>query len=165
MSLKVQYLLRQNIDALLKARGQKRKDLALYCHRTESWLSQIFGQGDRNIPLKYLDRMAGFFGLEPYQLFQPGISPLTERRTGLDRRSGVDRRVSHVAEMRLPVPSQIELETRMRQLSPEAYRRFARRVEAALVLGAQGRDDTDPHDRPETVEPSRARGSRTPRPR
>lgn len=92
--MKAHHLLKQNIDALLKARGQKRKELAAWCRRSESWLSQIFTDDERNLPLKYLDRIAMFFGLATYQLFQPGISPLTERRVGPDRRSGKDRRIS-----------------------------------------------------------------------
>lgn len=92
--LKAINLLKHNIDAMLHARHQKRKDLARWCRRTEAWLSQIFSSDDRNIPLKYLDRMADFFGIATYQLFQPGISSLTERRSKRDRRSGHDRRVS-----------------------------------------------------------------------
>lgn len=94
MQPRAHLVLKQNIDALLHARGQKRRELAMWCRRTESWLSQIFIDEDRNVPLKYLDRIADFFGLATYQLFQPGISPLTERRTGRDRRAGTDRRKS-----------------------------------------------------------------------
>jgi transcriptional regulator with XRE-family HTH domain len=147
MGLKAVYILKKNIDALLQARGQKRKELAQYCGRTEAWMSQIFTKPHREIPLKYLDRIADFFGLAPYQLFQPGISPLTERRKGGDRRSGVDRRVIDVADVRAVVPSQAELEQRMRALPPDAYRRFARRVEAALTLGAPTLDGEDQPDR------------------
>jgi hypothetical protein len=88
-------LLRLNIDALLRARHQTRHDLAQWCRNTDGWLSKILGKDARNLPLKYLDRMADFFGLAPYQLFQPGISPLTERRHS-DRRSGRDRRISAI---------------------------------------------------------------------
>jgi transcriptional regulator with XRE-family HTH domain len=93
--VKASYLLKQNINSLLKARGQSQRDLANWCRRTESWLSQIFTNEDRGIPIKYLDRIADFFGIATYQLFQPGISPLTERRKGGDRRKG-ERRVSHL---------------------------------------------------------------------
>lgn len=94
MSLKSHLLLKENIDSLLARRQLKRRDLAVYCRRTESWLSQIFTNPERNMPLKYLDRIADFFGLATYQLFQPGISASSERRKGLDRRSGKDRRLS-----------------------------------------------------------------------
>jgi hypothetical protein len=100
--MKANVLLKQNINTLLTRRNQSRRDLARWCHRTESWLSQIFTKPEREIPLKYLDRMADFFGVAVYQLFQPGISSISERRKGLDRRSGKDRRLSamghHVRE-------------------------------------------------------------------
>lgn len=88
-------LLKRNIDDLLRLRGYTHKDLAQWCRRSESWISKIYRHTNRGIPLKYLDRIADFFGLATYQLFQPGISPLTERRSGHDRRSGRDRRISH----------------------------------------------------------------------
>lgn len=91
--MRANLLLKHNIDALLRARGQTRKDLAMWCHRTESWISKIFLNANREIPLKYLDRIADFFGLATYQLFAPGISPLTERRKGHERRNGKDRRI------------------------------------------------------------------------
>jgi hypothetical protein len=100
--MKASALLKANIDALLRARHQTRHDLASWCRRSDAWLSKILGKDNRNIPLEYLDRMADFFGLATYQLFQPGISPLHERRKGLDRRKGRDRRLSamghHVRE-------------------------------------------------------------------
>src|SRR5262245_57747004 len=88
-------LLKHNIDALLKARRRKRKDLARWCGCSEAWISKIFRYVDREIPLKYLDRIADFFELTPYQLFHPGLSPVTDRRSGRGRRSGKDRRVAH----------------------------------------------------------------------
>jgi hypothetical protein len=98
--MKASAQLKSNIDELLRKRGQTRKDLALWCHKSESWISQIFREPrgadglvrpERGLPLKYLDRIADFFGLHAYQLFQPGISPLTERRAG-ERRLGRERR-------------------------------------------------------------------------
>src|SRR5678815_3260541 len=94
MRLKAHLLLKNNIDALLYQKHLKRRDLAQWCRRSESWLSQIFTNDERNIPLKYLDRIADFFGMATYQLFQPGISDRSERRSGLDRRKGKDRRIS-----------------------------------------------------------------------
>jgi hypothetical protein len=93
VSLKSHLILKDNIDALLAERHQRRKDLAIWCRRSESWLSQIFTSAERNVPLKYLDRIAEFFGLATYQLFQPGISQRYERRKA-ERRSGKDRRLS-----------------------------------------------------------------------
>lgn len=98
MALKAGRLLKLNIETLLKARGQTQHELARYCHRTDAWLSKILSDSngeDREVPLKYLDRIADFFGIATYQLFQPGISPLTERRHA-DRRIGRDRRISQV---------------------------------------------------------------------
>jgi transcriptional regulator with XRE-family HTH domain len=131
--LKAHYLLKQNVDALLKARGQSRKELAFFCRRSEAWISQIFTKQDRNIPLKYLDRIADFFGLATYQLFQPGISPLTERRSGHERRSGRDRRLSRAAEVLQPTPSLADLALQLRSLSPDEYRRWVVRAFGALA--------------------------------
>ncbi len=79
----------------MRARGQTRHDLAMWCRRSDAWLSKIMDvNGQRGLPLKYLDRISDFFGIATYQLFQPGITPLHERRKG-DRRSGSDRRVSN----------------------------------------------------------------------
>jgi transcriptional regulator with XRE-family HTH domain len=126
--LKAHYLLKKNVDALLKARQQTRKELAFFCRRSEAWISKIFGSPNRNIPLKYLDRIADFFGLATYQLFQPGISPLTERRKGKDRRTGRDRRVSRVTEVLQPTPKLADLEREVQKLSPEEYRAWVRRA-------------------------------------
>jgi DNA-binding Xre family transcriptional regulator len=92
--MKANLLLKHNIGALLRARGQTQKDLAQWCHRTEAWLSKIFTDEKRGVPLKYLDRIGDFFGIATYQLLQPGITPLTERRSRVDRRNGRDRRMS-----------------------------------------------------------------------
>lgn len=87
-------LLRRNLESLLRARGQTQHDLAQWCRRSDAWLSKILDENaNRGLPLKYLDRIAEFFGIAAYQLFQPGISPLLERRQG-ERRSGLDRRVA-----------------------------------------------------------------------
>jgi transcriptional regulator with XRE-family HTH domain len=131
--LKAHYLLKRNIDALLKARGQTRKDLAFYCRRTESWISKLFASDDKNVPLKYLDRIADFFGLATYQLFQPGITPLTERRTGRDRRGGVDRRLSRAVEFLDPTPSVADFDRLLRKLPPDEYRRWLRRAFGELA--------------------------------
>lgn len=87
-------LMKSNIDALLRARGQTRKDLAVWCRKSESWISKIFKEERREFPMKYFDRIADFFGIATYQLLQPGLSAITERRTGVQRRSGRDRRIS-----------------------------------------------------------------------
>lgn len=132
--LKAVLLLKHNIDELLKARHQKRKELARYCRRSEAWLSQIFIDENRNVPLKYLDRIADFFGIATYQLLQPGISPLTERRAGTQRRSGRDRRLSAA----IPIstrPGDVDLMDVIRALSRES------REKAVRILGDILNDD------------------------
>jgi len=96
--MKANLLLKQNIKALLRARHQSQGDLAQWCRKTESWISHIFNSDTRGVPLKYLDRIADFFGIATYQLLQPGITPLTERRSKT-RRTGADRRVSHISHV------------------------------------------------------------------
>jgi len=159
MGLKAHVLLKQNIDALLKARHLKRKDLAAWCRRSESWLSQIFRSDERNVPLKYLDRIADFFRLETYQLFQLGVVPNTDRRGGTDRRTLRDRRVNRAEDILKPPPTFAELAARANQLSPEAYQVFAHRAEAALVLAEPSRSDVSQPDRPGTAGPPAAQAS------
>lgn len=101
MGLKAPYILAQNIKSLLTARHQTAKSLAVWCRHSEPWIGKFLA-GKREVQLRDLDRIADFFGLATYQLFQPGISPLTERRKGRDRRGGRDRRVSNAfREMKL----------------------------------------------------------------
>lgn len=92
LTVKAARMLSNNIEALLRARHQSGHDLAQWCHHSDVWIS-LFLAGKRQIQLKDLDRIADFFGLATYQLFQPGISSLTERRVSTDRRSGRDRRI------------------------------------------------------------------------
>lgn len=87
-------LLAENISGLLRARHLRQHDLALWCRHTDVWLSYILS-GKREPQLKDLDRMADFFGIATYQLFQPGVAAASERRSGLDRRGGRERRISH----------------------------------------------------------------------
>lgn len=101
--LKANYLLVQNVRSLLAARGEDAKALALWAGHKPAWLSKILS-GDRGVKLSDLDKIADFFGLTVAQLFQHGISPLTERRksdrrSGTDRRSGQDRRGSGDARL------------------------------------------------------------------
>lgn len=152
--MKAHLVLKANIDALLRARNLKRKDLAQWCRRTEAWLSQILANPERNMPLKYLDRIADFFRLETYQLFQPGLLPTTERRFGQDRRSGVDRRYQLAEDVLREPPSVADLEHRMRTLTPAEYRRFAKGAEAALALASTSRTTRQPDPRPTTDGPS-----------
>lgn len=147
VGLKAHFLLKKNIDTLLHKRGHSRRELAAYCRRSESWLSQIFTNEDRNVPLKYLDRIADFFGLATFQLFQPGISPLTERRTGQERRSGQDRRIS-AARRDLPTtpvrqlsvsPDDEQILAELHALDYETYQR----VKGWITVARLGRPGAD----------------------
>lgn len=93
------YTLGRNIKALLAKRHLQQQDLATWCHVTPAWISKILsdpkpGEPENRISMKHLDRIAEFFGFSVYQLFLPGISDLTERRSGKERRGEMDRRVS-----------------------------------------------------------------------
>ncbi len=138
-ALKASRLLESNIDALLKARRQSRHDLARYCRRSDGWLSKILSddaETKRGLPLKYLDRIADFFGIATYQLFQPGISPLTERRTGVSRRSGRDRRISNAVLSQRP--GDVDLMDVIRALSRSGRER------AIGILGDILSDELEP---------------------
>lgn len=83
-------IFRENVAALLKDRGEDGASLAFWCRHDKSWMSKIL-TGERVVKLGDIDAIADFFGLSPFQLFQPGISPLTERRVS-QRRTGEERR-------------------------------------------------------------------------
>ena len=94
--LKVEFVLTQNIKALLHERRIPAKDLAFAVGHSQAWLSKVL-RGERQLRTQDLDPIAEFFGLLPYELLSPGISTLTERRSGVERRrherrSGFDRR-------------------------------------------------------------------------
>lgn len=105
-------LLAENIAALLKRRGYSQADLAQWCRHSAVWVSQFLA-GKRNVKVRDLDRMADLLGVPVFQLFQPGISSRTERRAGVDRRQGTERRVTHHARMAA------ELESRLHPLRKE----------------------------------------------
>ena len=105
--MKANQLVKANVATLLKAHHKTQKDLAQWCYRGESWISKIFKEPRREFPNKYLDRIADFFGLATYQLFQPGISRESERRRG-PRRAGKERRIS--AEQRVMLETAAELD-------------------------------------------------------
>ena len=121
MKLKADALLKHNIDALLRARRQTRHDLAVWVRQStnrkvvDPWISGIFTRQSREFQTKYLDRIADFFGIAVYQLFQPGISPFTERRKGTQRRSGRDRRLS--ANVLSEKPGDVDVMSLIRALS------------------------------------------------
>lgn len=173
--MKASALLKHNIDTLLKARGQNRRELAIWCRQStdkkvDAWISHIFTRADREFQLKYLDRIADFFGIAVYQLFQPGISPLTERRTGEERRVKPDRRISG-RPAGLPVspvrqlsvtPEDEALLAELHALKYEQYQHVRGWINAARFGRSTARDTTPPPDPPQTS--GRRRGTRkTPR--
>jgi len=93
MPYKAVVQLRMNIELLLNRRREEQKALAAHMGRHPTTLNK-FLKGTREIQMVDLDKIADFFGLATYQLFQPGIAPLTERRKVRDRRTGIDRRIS-----------------------------------------------------------------------
>lgn len=152
--MKATALLRHNIETLLRARGHDQKDLAQWCHRTEAWLSKILedeearkrkGTKERGLPVRYFDRIADFFGIEPYQLLQPGVSRLSERRSGLERRGRQDRRIGRGGLMRetTPVSSQVALVELVGYLNEREQADFVRmigeRLRGRLPPPAEGR--------------------------
>lgn len=104
MRLRAVNQLRENVKALLFVRKEDQKTLAFAAGIDPSTLSK-FLKGDREIQLANLDGVAEFFGIAPYQLFQPGISTLTERRIA-QRRTSHERRIGHTQRVMLGVVSQ-----------------------------------------------------------
>lgn len=162
--MKAALLLKNNLDTLLRGRHQSRKDLAMWCHRSESWLSQIFTDPEREVPLKYLDRIADFFGVATYQLFQPGVSAITERRHA-DRRSGRDRRLSRATINALPTDlsnAEIGLVAKLRAVAVRDRAEFEKLVEDVYRLpktdqSSRGRAPDAPGSALEASAPRRRR--------
>lgn len=99
--LKAQFVIIQNIRALLSVRKHSSKELATYCNHASPWISKILS-GERGVQCADLDQIANFFGITVSDLFQHGISPLLERRV-LQRRNGIERRVRKpIIERRAP---------------------------------------------------------------
>src|SRR5260221_9281190 len=98
MGLRVVNQLRENLRALMEARGVDQKALAFALRRHPTWINK-FLKGTRPIHIHDLDGLADFFGISAYQLLQPGISALTERRLVRDRRTGRERRIGHNQRM------------------------------------------------------------------
>jgi hypothetical protein len=162
-------LLKHNIDTLLKARHQTRRELAVWVRQSmdrkkvDPWISQIFTHPDREFQMKYLDRIADFFGIAVYQLFQPGISHLTERRKA-ERRSGQDRRVSR-AFPSVQQPTDADFLAKLRLLYPDERKKIEHWMEA-LRLGrddeqeTRGRGDHRPEPTPPAATTRRTRAPR-----
>jgi transcriptional regulator with XRE-family HTH domain len=107
MGLRAVNQLRQNVLELLRVRHEDQKTLAFHMGIDKSTINK-FLKGTREVQLADLDSMADFFGIATYQLFQPGISRLTERRSGRDRRSARERRIGHTQRVMLAVAGEID---------------------------------------------------------
>lgn len=162
--MKADFLFRHNVETLLKARNQTKHDLCVWCRRSDAWLSKILGKESRNVPMKYLDRIADFFGLEAYQLFLPGITAFTERRRGGDRRSGKERRLAGLTQPTAEPSHQVSavdasLLTQINQLTVDERRRFEHWLAATLaargIVAGRAR-------RAGPVLPAPGQGARTP---
>lgn len=94
LAMKSPALLRAHIADLLMIRKEDQQALARYCGHERSWINKVIN-GHRELQIQDLDRIADFFGIATYQLFQPGISPISERRERKDRRQGQERRIGH----------------------------------------------------------------------
>jgi hypothetical protein len=113
-----------------------------------------------------LDAFADYFGIETYQLFQPGISQLTERRSGGDRRATADRRVN--ATLRgLPstpvrqiavTPDDEAILADLHALSYENYQRVKGWITVARLGTGNGRKTPPPPGPPPTTPGSRPPG-------
>lgn len=103
--MKTTLLLAKNVQALLHGRREPPIALAKWCGHSGAWLSAILA-GKRQFRMPDLDRMADFFGVSSYQLLQPGISALTERRHVKDRRLR-DRRIGHPQRAMLHLTAQV----------------------------------------------------------
>jgi transcriptional regulator with XRE-family HTH domain len=93
--LKALHILRLNVRAGLLKRGESEAQLATnlgFKHRSS--LNKFLNSERAGFQMRRLDKMAAFFGVAVYQLFQPGTSELTDRRHS-QRRSGQDRRIGH----------------------------------------------------------------------
>ena len=108
------HILRMNIRALLIKRRESEAALAQalgFKHRSS--LNKFLNNDRAGFQMWRLDRLSDFFGLPVYQLFQPGISPLLERRVLKDRRMGHDRRQANVDRL-AHVPTHVEAQPKRR---------------------------------------------------
>lgn len=116
--LKPLYLLRENIRYLLDKRKESQTALAHACGHQKAWINKFLQDtkivagrkvpNDREVSIVDMGKIAEFFGLYVYQLFQPGISAMTERRTATDRRSGQERRIGHAGRQLATLRAEVD---------------------------------------------------------
>jgi transcriptional regulator with XRE-family HTH domain len=81
---------RANVEALMEAYRWTQAELAERLGESQPWLSKRL-TGKTPFQIEDLDALGAVFGLSPAQLLQPGHGKL-DRRTGGQRRVGVERR-------------------------------------------------------------------------
>lgn len=85
-------ILRENVRDLIWRQGLSQVGFAKALGHERSWANKFLA-GTRSVTLEDLDKIAGLLKVDPYQLFQPGLSQAfdrrrRQRRTGPDRRKG-----------------------------------------------------------------------------
>lgn len=166
-------MLVENVSALLKRNSLSQHDLAQWCRRSDVWVSQFF-TGKRGWKIDDLTRVADLFGLEPYQLFMPGIVETTERRSGRDRRSDKDRRQIPAQRAMLRASQEIDAHrpprkepnyaaamSSIRQLAAESEKLY-QRILAEFTENARGQAARSGETVPKTS--ARVRNARRPDP-
>jgi len=158
--LKSQILMKRNIKFLLHHRGKSQAALARHLRRqgmddktADSWLSHYLNErSERELPFEYWDRAADFLGVDTYHFFIPGLGENfeTERRSGRDRRSWVERRQGNSLPER---PRDLDLMLIIRAIPAEDLdeaadglvkildRALKRRRARLTSAGGQGRKD------------------------
>lgn len=105
MGLRAVNQLRENVRELMRVRGLDQKSVSFALGHHPTWINK-FLKGTRPINVADLDGLSDLFGFTAYQLFQPGIAPLTERRKR-ERRSGRDRRIGHQARLLVKLDQEV----------------------------------------------------------
>lgn len=106
--MRANLVMKQNVKHYIRERGLSQKGLAMYCYKKESWASKILTVEKRSFPPRYYDRIADYLGVSLYELFRPGLSHLTERRSGTDRRMMKERRTAPGQRAMLRVSDELE---------------------------------------------------------
>jgi len=94
--LKALYILKENVRVLMDMRRVDQPGMAKWVGHSKAWINKFLNDPIAEIQIKDLDKMAEILGVSTYQLFQPGISRMAERRHAGDRRSGQERRMGQV---------------------------------------------------------------------
>lgn len=109
MTRKTAEEVRLNIEALLRRDGVTPAALAGALRKHRSWMSRFLARKRHELQLCDLDKIADFFQVTPYDLLRPsGGSVTNRRRTKLERRSGIERRVSHARHAMLTAAAEID---------------------------------------------------------